>query len=249
MGNMVRKHILLLGATGLSGIEFIKLVLEQTDPPFLTLFVRAGSKSKLPATSQNVENIRTVEGALNDISAVKKALSPSTDGTFPTVTDVISFLGAYITLGPIFTRDKSRPIANAFESAVLPAMKEQNVTRILALSTPSALHTPQEAKSMSWKWWFYTRIPPLLAPQGNAEMLGIANAIIAAGSKDRELEWTVFRVPHLTSGDTTAQVVTGQLDDRFEGSFDLSRGSLARWALEELDENAWIRGTPLLANK
>lgn len=134
-----------------------------------------------------------MEGALNDISAVNEALSPSTDGTFPPVTAVVSFLGAYLTLRPILTHDKSHPIADAFGSAVLPAMKEQNVILILALSTPSALHTAEEAKSMLRKWWFYTRIPPLLAPQANAEMARIASAIIAAGKKDLRLEWTVFR--------------------------------------------------------
>ncbi|RVX73269.1 hypothetical protein B0A52_02911 [Exophiala mesophila] len=246
---MTQRHILLLGGTGLSGIEFIKHALKQPTPPLLTLLVRKGSKSKLPTEALEHGSVKIVEGALDDIATLNQALAVPEDTNQPSVTVVISFLGAYMALKPIITRDKSHPIANAFESTILPAMKSNGVSRIIALSTPTGCYSSAEAKSITWKWWFYTWMPALLAPQGNAEMAGIANAIISAGHNDKDLEWTVFRVPHLTQGGTpTTQVLAGHLDREFAGSLDLARSSLARWVWTELDEKAWLRATPLLAN-
>lgn len=242
-------HYLLLGATGASGIEFINQMLEEAARgpiPYVTLFLRSGSESKLPSGTLQQVNFRLVQGNLADQQAIQRALAP--DGKFPPVTIVVSFLGAYPRLLPLFTRDKSHPIADAFSSSILPAMKANNVSRIIALSTPTGCYSAEEAKTVPWKWWFYMQMPRLLAPQGNAEMAGIANAVISAGNKDRDLEWTVFRVPHLTEGLRDAGVVAGLLERNYTASLDLSRGSLVKWVLKEVKEKAWIRGTPMLAN-
>jgi hypothetical protein len=279
---MENEHILLLGATGASGLAFIDAVLGTTTTrmPKLTLYIRPGSKSKLPASAMsNVGNIRIVEGHLDDVQALREALSASSStnpgSSFQPVTTVISFLGAYLSLKAIFTRDKSHPIADAFQSAVLPAIiktcnPNPSPPRILVLSTPTAFCYSSERKAMPWKWWFYTCIPILFAPQGNAEMKGIAEAVVKAGggssaegaqNQDQDqasqgtqgdhalrLEWTVFRVPHLTDGDPHAKVIAGNLDQAFAGGTDLSRGSLVRWVLKEVQERKWVRRAPLLAN-
>ncbi|KAL6240379.1 hypothetical protein RBB50_012716 [Rhinocladiella similis] len=256
---MDHEHILVLGATGASGIAFIEAVAELTHKPKLTLYVRPGSRSKLPADSSvyatgDNTSARIIEGHLDDKLAMQKALSAS-DGpsSFPPVSVVVSFLGSYVSFKAVFTRDKSHPIADAFSTAIMPAMKALRITRILALSTPSALPHPSEGKTMPWKWWLYTCMPILLAPQGNAEMKGIAQAIIDAGSGDdpnctSAIEWTVFRVPHLTQGDRRAKVVAGLLDQDFAGSLDLSRGSLVRWVLGEIQDRKFLRQLPMLAN-
>jgi hypothetical protein len=211
-----------------------------------------------------------VEGALDDVQALTVALSAAAaaaggggGGSFPPVSTVVSFLGAYISLKAIFTRDRSHPIADAFQQAILPTMKAGNVRRILVLSTPTAFCSASEAKSMPWKWWLYTRIPLLFAPQGNAEMKGIAEAVVEAGGgveDDQQrwsLLWTVFRVPHLTDGDADAKVIAGHLDQHvgsssnttvFAGTTELGRGSLARWVLREIEEKNWLRQAPLLGN-
>ncbi|KEF61036.1 uncharacterized protein A1O9_02600 [Exophiala aquamarina CBS 119918] len=246
---MQGQHYLLLGATGASGVEFIQQVLEeaaQKPVPHVTLFIRSGSESKLPSAALDHANFRLVEGSLADPQAIQKALAA--DEKFPTATIVVSFLGAYMTLKPLFTRDKSHPIADAFTSSILPTMKASNVSRIIALSTPTGCYSAEEAKTVPWKWWFYMQMPRLFAPQGNSEMAGIANAVISVGNKDRDLEWTVFRVPHLTDGLRDAAVVAGLLDQNYTASLDLSRGSLVKWMFNEVNEKAWIRGTPMLAN-
>jgi len=254
--SLMQEHILLLGATGASGLAFIEAVLERPPPqiPSLTLYVRPGSRSKLPekatatATGKPGNRIRVVEGDLDDVQALTSALSASdTDPTmFPPVSTVVSLLGAYLSLEAVFTRDQSHPIADAITQFVLPTLKTCHVCpRILVLSTPTAFCHPAENKAMPWKWWFYTMIPILFAPQGNAEMRGIAQAVV----NDEALPWTIFRVPHLTDGDPLAKVVVaGNLDHAFEGSTDLSRGSLVRWLLKEIEQKNWIRQAPLLGN-
>ncbi|KIX03361.1 uncharacterized protein Z518_06913 [Rhinocladiella mackenziei CBS 650.93] len=238
---MEQHHILLLGATGGSGLAFIDAVLELPQKPALTLYVRASSKSKIPASATGKAGIRMVEGELNDGQALRIALSASNDPSFSPVSAVISFLGAYLSLQAVFTRDKSHPIADALANSILPTMKSCGVSRILALSTPTAFCLPAERKSMPWKWWFYTWIPLLLAPQANAEMKAIADTVIKVGSKDEGLEWTMFRVPHLTDGDRKAEVIAGNLDQAF-------KGSTARWVLTELQERHWICRAPMLGN-
>lgn len=242
-----QQHYLLLGATGVSGIEFIKQVLEHAgQKPHVTLFIRSGSESKLPGAALNHVNFRLVAGSLADPQAIKTALAP--DEKFPPVNTVISFLGSYPALRPLFTRDTSHPIADAFSSTILPVMKSSNVSRIIALSTPTGCYSAEEARTVPWKWWFYMQMPWLLQPQGNAEMAGIADAVIKAGNKDRDLEWTVFRVPILTNGSQEAGIVAGYLDRNYTASLTLSRGSLVKWVFKEVKEKAWTRGTPMLAN-
>lgn len=245
---MDRQHILLFGATGASGLAFLDATLELAQDPKLTLYIRPGSTAKLPRWAIDKAGVRIVEGTLDDDEAVRTALSPSQDQSFPRVTTVVSSLGAYLSLQAIFTRDQSHPIADAFQRTILPAVRAAKVSRVLVLSTPTSFSLPEERKKMPWKWWFYTMIPLLLAPQGNAEMKGIAEAVVQAGAEDDKLEWTVFRVPHLTDGPANAKVIAGHLDRPFEGGTDLSRASLVRWVLTEIDEKNWVRRAPLLGN-
>ena len=120
---------------------------------------------------------------------------------FPPVTTTVSVLGASMSIGPVFSRFFFRqptPIADAFSSNIMPQLKRCGVKRILSLSTPTAMYSESERKSMGWKWWLYSFLPLVLAPQGNAEMKGIAENIIVDAGED--VEWTVFRVPTLDRG-------------------------------------------------
>lgn len=124
-------------------------------------------------------------------------------------------------------------------------MRENGVKRILALSTPHALPQPRDVKS--WAWWRYGFIVETVAPQGNAEMKGIGEVVSDAGE---EFEWTVFRVPHLNDEDDAGEVVEAEfLGEGFEGGLELSRGSLARWVLGEIEEGKWISKAPVLGNR
>jgi hypothetical protein len=87
-------------------------------------------------------------------------------------------------------------------------------------------------------------MPPLFVPQANAEMVAIAEAVAA----EEDLNWTIFRVPHLNEGNADFPVWAGLLGPDYKGSLELSRASQARWLLKEIDERAWIRAAPALGN-
>lgn len=243
---MAKEHVLLLGGTGETGIVFINQITALgNSAPLVTLYIRASGRSKLPATANDRPNIRIVEGGLTDRAALKTALSA--DGSFPQVTTVISFLGAYMSLWYFLTRQTPHPIADAFSSTILPAMQEVGVKRILALATP-AFQYPEETKKMTWGVWLQLLMPKVVVPQGNAEMKYIANAVVEAGESDKDLEWTVYRVPMLNHGDANAVVSAGELFKDFTGTFDLSRGSLSKWLLAELVERKHVRRAPMVGN-
>lgn len=279
---MDKQHILVLGATGASGLALIDSVLTAEEKPKLTLYMRPGSRGKLSKWPSIVEGtepgIRVVEGELTDAEALTRALSQSqhtssssgtSSSSFPRVTTVLSFLGAYATLRSFVLRDTTtHPIADAFRSTILPTMRRQGVSRILVLSTPTAFKAGDgvaEARDMPWKWWLISWMPLLMVPQGNAEMKGIAEAVVQFAESDevrdgdgqgrQQLEWTVFRVPFLTDNpDLSLDVVAGTFERHnkesggFSGSTLLSRPTLVRWVLNEIVDRKWVRGAPMLAN-
>jgi hypothetical protein len=87
-------------------------------------------------------------------------------------------------------------------------------------------------------------LPAFFIPQGYAEMVAIAKTVAA----EDELDWTIFRVPHLNEGSADLPVWAGLLGPDHKGSLELSRASQARWLLKEIEERAWIKGAPLLGN-
>lgn len=225
------EHVLVLGATGVSGLAFIKEGLAQTPPTNMTLYVR--SRSKLPVDIESHANIRVVEGTLTDEAALISAME--------SVTTVISFLGAYISLSHLIWRTKPTPIADSLPT-VFSAMRTSGVKRIMVLSTASGF--PVAGERLSWTWWVLGMIPKIITPNGNAEMKGIAEQV--AGQDG--FEWTIFRVPHLNDGDAGLEVAAGLINDDYKGSVQLSRGSQARWVLRELKERKWVKGAPMLGN-
>lgn len=256
------EHILLLGASGLSGLAFIQEYLDissdEDSRPYLTLYVRGSGRSKLtpvlPSATTNdrpATKIRIVEGGLTDKQAVRAALSA--DESFPKVTIVTSVLGAYPTLYHFITRTTPTPIANAINKVIVPAMLELDIKRILVLSTPGAFPILKETEQKSWGWYFNSWIPYVIVPQGHAEMKGIAHAVMdnSSGQVNAKhgLEATVFRVPFLNDGkaelEVRAFVIGGQGNTENK---EISRKSMVRWLLREIEERQWIGGAPMLCN-
>lgn len=244
---MSKQHLLILGASGENGVDLLNQVISLgTSAPFITVYVRQSGRAKLPKAVSGSSNIRIVEGGLTDRSALKKALNA--DGSFPQATAVISFLGAYMSLYYFLTRHTPHPIADAFTDTILPTMGDVGVKRILALSTPSAFQYPEETANLTWGAWAMTLIPKFVVPQANAEMVHIAQAVLLAGAHDDQLEWTVYRVPQLTQGDANAVVSAGELFKDYSGTWELTRGSLNKWLLAEVEERKHIRRAPMVGN-
>jgi len=226
------RNILVLGATGVTGLQFIPMALSHSARTNLTLYVR--SRSKLPSKIQTDSRVRIVEGSLNDLPALKSAMSG--------IDTVLSFLGAYVSLSAFIWRTKTTAIADSFPT-IFSAMRFQGTKRILALSTPSGLLLGTDQPPLSWR--LYNNVPPFAVPQGHAEMKGIAQHVAA----QTDLEWTVMRVPQLTEGKADLKVAAGPLDADYKGGKQLSRASYVKWILGEIEERKWIGGAPMLANE
>ncbi|KAF7349260.1 NAD(P)-binding protein [Mycena sanguinolenta] len=223
--------ILVLGATGRNGPAFVKVALELPKPPTLTLYVRSRSRGKLPESVE--KQARVIEGKLTD----KNALLDAMEG----VDVVVSFLSARVSFRAFIFRIKSTPIGDAFP-VILSAMRTRGVKRIFTLSTPS--FSVDSSEVFNLKWSIYAALPKLIVPQGNAEMIAIAKAVVAAN----DLDWTVFRVPRLTGKAADLRVAAGLIGPRFEGTIDLSRASMAVWILKEIEEREWVKKAPMLGN-
>lgn len=245
------------GYLGISGVDFTNLVLSQPPGLKLTLYVR--NASKLPAAHKEADpgRIRVVEGELTDQSALEDAL---TDSIIPVET-VVSFLGAYPTLSAFLLRTKTTPIADSFP-ILFAAMKKAGVKRILALSTPAWLVKNGQGKGkaitegekieideLPWSWWLAMKFPPLLIPQGHKEMEQIGRRVSEEGQKGGwGLKWTVFRVPHLNAGGADEKVSAGIFGHGFVGTRELSRKSMVKWVLNEVQAGEWIDKAPALGN-
>ncbi|KAF2498829.1 NAD(P)-binding protein [Lophium mytilinum] len=230
---MAKQNLLVLGATGGTGLAFIKEALIHASKPNLTLLVR--TPSRLPQEYLDDSHITVVKGELNDRIVVDNALQG--------VTAVISFLGPYMTLKATLLRDTSTPIADSLPT-LFAAMRSANITRILALSTPTGLPQPV-LETKPWSWWAAGWFIYLVVPQGNAEMTKIGSLV----SGQHDLEWTVFRVPSLTNGSAEKVVEAGYLGAKeFAVTAELTRGSLARWVLAEVEGREWVGRAPAVAN-
>lgn len=127
--------------------------------------------------------------------------------------------------------------------AVFSAMRRAGLRRILVLSTPSG-YKP-EGETLSWSWTFLAVIMPrAAAPQGDAEMRGIAEVTV----RQDDLDWTVYRIPHLNELEDDKEVVVGLINSEYRGTTELSRLSLAKWILKELEEKRWIKQAPMVSN-
>ncbi len=67
-------------------------------------------------------------------------------------------------------------------------------------------------------------------------------------STQSDLVWTVFRVPHLNDWEEDAQVEAGLIGPQYPGGIELSRNSLVKWILDEVQERKWVRQAPMVAN-
>ncbi|KAH8696556.1 hypothetical protein BGW36DRAFT_321893, partial [Talaromyces proteolyticus] len=223
---MESEKILLLGATGGSGIAFIEESLALPHPPHLTLYLR--NPSKLPPKFHSHVNISIVTGTLSDFDALASTMKTHA------ITTVVSFLGAYVSLTAVFTRPTHiTPIADSF-TAIMRAMAANSVPRLLVLSTPAYWVDGRDVDS-SWKLSLFGLFPKIFAPQGSAEMKRIAENVVnfhsPSSSNENGLEWTVFRIPALTDGSGDLPVWAGYAGPEYKGGLYLSRASLARWVL------------------
>ncbi|OXC65616.1 hypothetical protein AYX13_05350 [Cryptococcus neoformans] len=220
---MVAAHILVIGATGQSGLEFCYAALDEGHQ--LTLYVR--NPAKIPAAITGNEKVTVIHGTLENESSLRKAIGSG-------ATIFISFAGP---VGP----SKGTPITDAMKS-IFPLLIANKFERAMVLGTCS-FTAPEDKGSLKWK--ALTVLIKIIGGSAFEEFQGLGSFVT---SQDiAQLKWTLFRVPFLWNGPESPvnATFTGSGTD---GMF-LSRKGLAIWVLKEMNgESDWIGKAPVLSN-
>jgi len=218
-------RILILGATGPTGILLIREALAAPQGHTVVLYVR--SPDKLPEDISTNPAITVVKGDLEDLDAISKAM----DG----VEAVISALGPSVKRGPFHPSDT--PLAHGY-SRIIVAMFEHNVTRLIALGTAS-ITDPND--KFSFQFWVLVNGVATFARNAYKDVVAIGETIRGEGA---ELNWTIARVPVLTDAESK-EVLAGYIGDG-KTKTSLSRAGFAAFVLGELEKNEWVKKSPLL---
>lgn len=219
---MSQKHILVLGATGPSGVAFCVAALQ--DGHKLTLYVR--NPSKMPASVSSNKSVEVIEGTFDD---EEKLASAATCGANTFVTFA----------GPVVS-NKGTPVTDCY-TKLFPLLIKNDFQRALVLSTPS--YVTSEDKG-AFKWTAVVALIKVIGGSAFREVTGIGK--LTASQPTGKLKWTLFRVPFLTNGNAGA--VKASYTGTGQDGLTLSRKSMAAWVLNEMTEDKWVGKAPLLSN-
>ena len=218
-------HVLVLGGTGPSGLLLIQEALDAGH----TVVVYVRSPQKLPDSIKSNPSVTVAEGQLSDKAALSKAL----DG----VDAVLSALGPPVKQG--ITYPSNTPIAHGY-AVLLETMKERGVTRLIALGTPSM---KDKLDKFSIKFATLVAGVSLFAHNAYKDVVAIGETIRA---EHGDLQWTIARVPILTSAEER-NTVAGYIGDG-KVHTTLSRAGFAAFCVEQLTSDAWLNKAPLVSS-
>ncbi|KAK6063752.1 NmrA family protein [Seiridium cupressi] len=216
-------HILVIGATGPTGVEFCTKALDEGHS--LTLYVR--NPDKLPAKISGNDAVTVIKGTLEDEASLEKAVTSG-----PTI--FVSFAG------PVMG-SKGTPVTDSLKT-IFPLLIANNYKRAMVLATPS-FTAPQDAGALKWK--LSVLLIKVIGGSAYEEFSGLG--AVVSSYDTAQLKWTLFRVPFLGNGPEKPvnATYTGSGTD---GMF-LSRKSIAAWVLKEMNDGSeWIGKTPVLSN-
>ncbi|KAG6857606.1 hypothetical protein H0H87_010174 [Tephrocybe sp. NHM501043] len=218
-------RILIFGATGAIGILLIRCALKALESCELVLYVR--SIEKVPDDLKSNPSVIVVEGQLTDYDALAKAMNG--------VETVLSALGPSVKKGPF--HPSNTPLANAYLT-IIDIMHQQAIKRLICLGTTS-ITDPADKFNLAFS---------ILV---NGVALGARNAykdVVAIGQNVRthgaDLDWTIVRVPLLTSQETE-ETLAGYVGDGRTSTW-LSRAGFAAFVVDEIKKKNWVQKAPLL---
>ncbi|RMZ72433.1 hypothetical protein GMOD_00007417 [Pyrenophora seminiperda CCB06] len=215
----MHRHILVLGGTSPTGIDFCLAALR--DGHELTLYAR--NPSKIPPEIADQANV--VVGALTDAAKVETAVASGAK-------TCVSFLG------PVQGMTKGcTPVTDGYR-VILPLLEKHRYERNLFLSTAS-YHDPADAFSFTfltliWMIWLFAHPAYVEINAMNTEFVNLPD----------RMKWTVYRVPILRSGEPKP-IMAGMIGQT--GMF-LERKGLAEWLLKEMEEDKWVGKCPAVSN-
>ncbi|MGC4076401.1 MAG: SDR family oxidoreductase [Rubrivivax sp.] len=211
-------RIALFGATGATG----KFLIEEALRRGHSLSVYTRDAKKLQAFDGQID---IVVGDLQDKAAIAQCLQGSDA--------VISALGPN---GLKVQGDK--PVMNGL-SNIIAAMKRSNVRRLIQVST-AAYRDPKDGFAFNVR--AFGLLFELIARKGVEDIR--ASAELVAKS---DLEWTLVRIPNLHDGAASGAIDTGWYGKTRLG-MKLSRGNLARFLVDQVDDLRFVRAAPGIAD-
>ncbi len=185
----------------------------------VTLYVRSPDKVKAISPRLTI-----IEVSLTDTASIAAAVSGQDA--------VISLLGPS-------GRSKGMPYSTGMRE-IIQAMQSAGVQRLIATAT-AAVADPKDKFSFSFQ--LALTMIKLLAGTSYAD-LGAMGQLI----RESKLEWTIVRLPWLTSTPNDKPATAGYVGDHGIKLFFLSRERLADFLVSQLTDSNWIRQAPVISN-
>jgi len=220
-------RILILGATGPTGILLIRQALQKYKSCSLILYAR--SPQKIPDDLANNPSIVIVQGELQDTDKLAEAMEG--------VEVVLSALGPSVKRGPFHPSDT--PIALAY-LYIIDLMLQHGVKRLICLGTAS-IEDPQDKSNLAFS--IIVKTVKTLARNAYNDVVAIGDVVRTSGA---DLDWTIVRVPFLRDGDSS-NVVAGYVGDG-KTSTSLTRLGFAVFVVGEIENREWVQKAPLLSS-
>ncbi|KAF9458742.1 NAD-P-binding protein [Collybia nuda] len=220
-------RILILGATGPTGILVIRQALKEYQLCTIVLYVR--SPEKVPNDLLQNPSIIIIEGQLDNHEMLSKAIEG--------VDIVVSALGPSVKKGPF--HPSGTPLANAY-LGIIEIMHQYQVKRLICLGTAS-ITDPSDKFNLAFS--VLVNGVATLARNAYKDVVAIGENIRTKGA---DLDWTIVRVPILTQTESTG-VIAGYVGDGKTNTF-LARLGFASFVIREIEKKEWVRKAPLICS-
>lgn len=119
-------------------------------------------------------------------------------------------------------------------------MAAHNVKRLICLGTAS-IKDPNDKFNAAF--WAMVNTVKVLAYNAYKDMVAIGETVRA----EKEVIWTIVRVPVLTSGDNSGPINVGYIGDKNVGT-SLNKAAYAAFVVRELEKNDWARKAPMISS-
>jgi putative NADH-flavin reductase len=210
-------NLTVFGGTGPTGLLLIDQAL--AGGHHVTAFART------PAKLPNHPRLTAIEGQLDDREQVASAITGADA--------VISLLGPR---KPYRAQDV--PALTEGLGAIVAAMKEYQVRRLIALSTPSS---PDPADRKELVLDLSIKLGQRFWPVAYHAFVQMGEVVRGSG-----LDWTLVRVPFLTNGPRTEKITVRMLGGK--GGMRVSRANAAAFVLDQITDNSHLGRAPLISD-
>ncbi|KAJ5414393.1 hypothetical protein N7509_001020 [Penicillium cosmopolitanum] len=216
------KKILILGATGQTGILTVQTALEHNH--IVTIYAR--NPSKLPTNIAHHPNIKIIRGDLTDAEALSKAVEGQDA--------IVSLLGP---TGNV----TGTPFTDAYH-LIFSLMKRWGVKRILAMGTASI---PDEQDGFSIVAFLGVTLIRIIVNSAYKDIVSVGKLFNTEATNDG-LDWTIFRLGFLANG--APQSSKAGYVGKNGWVLKNQRADIATWLVDEVekDNSEWIKKMPAI---